>query len=195
MKEAEGRLAKREVAGKTRMDSADKNNVVSAGLSSEGKSQRPIYLFTDGAASGNPGPGGWAAILVCGKLRKEMSGGFIKTTNNRMELLGVIMGLEAIKWTHARVEVWSDSSYVVKAGNEGWLRNWQATGFKNKKNVDLWKRFLAVWGRHEVTFHWLKGHAGHPENERCDRMAVDAGAGAFSRGEQLPLDEGYETSE
>ena len=145
-----------------------------------------IYLYTDGAASGNPGPGGWGAVLLCGNLRKEMSGGFRLTTNNRMELLAVIMGLEAIKWQNATVEVWSDSSYVVRAVTEGWLANWTATGFKKKKNKDLWLRFQAVCSRHNVTFHWLKGHAGHPENERCDRLAVQAYSSP-----SLPEDEGY----
>lgn len=154
-----------------------------------------IYLYTDGAASGNPGPGGYGAVLKCGTLRKEMSGGFACTTNNRMELLAVIMGLEAVKWEHARVEVYSDSSYVVKAINEHWLENWQLRGWKKVKNVDLWIRFLEVYRRHEVTFHWLKGHAGHPENERCDRLAVDAGAGALSRGERLPEDTGFTSEE
>lgn len=149
-----------------------------------------IYLYTDGAASGNPGPGGWGVVLKCGALRKEMSGGFRLTTNNRMELLAVIMGLEAIKWENATVEVWSDSSYVVKAVTEGWLPKWIATGFKKKKNADLWLRFQEVSSRHNVTFHWLKGHAGHPENERCDRLAVEA----YGQPD-LPVDEGYEKEE
>ena len=97
-----------------------------------------IFLYTDGAASGNPGPGGWGAVLKCGDLRREMSGGFACTTNNRMELLAVIMGLEAIKWDNADVEVWSDSTYVVKAVEEKWLESWVATNFKKKKNRDLW---------------------------------------------------------
>jgi ribonuclease HI len=146
-----------------------------------------IYLYTDGAASGNPGPGGYGVVLQCGPARKEMSGGFAKTTNNRMELLAVIVGLEAIKWDRATVEVWSDSSYVVKAINEGWLRNWEAKGFNKVKNPDLWMRFLQVYRCHNVTFHWLKGHAGHPENERCDRLAV-----AAYQKTDLPEDYGYE---
>ncbi len=150
------------------------------------ETERTIYLYTDGAASGNPGPGGWGAVLKCGSLRKEMSGGFRLTTNNRMELLAVIMGLEAIKWNNATVEVWSDSSYVVKAVSEGWLPKWIATGFKKKKNKDLWLRFQDVYSRHNVTFHWLKGHAGHPENECCDRLAVQAYGAP-----DLPEDEGY----
>ncbi len=145
-----------------------------------------IYLYTDGAASGNPGPGGWGAVLICGPLRKEMSGGFARTTNNRMELLAVIKGLEAIRWEHANVEVWSDSSYVVKAVEEKWLDKWLATGFKKKKNQDLWLQFVPLYRKHNVHFHWLKGHAGHPENERCDRLAV----AAYGQG-GLPQDEGY----
>ncbi|MBR1574441.1 MAG: ribonuclease HI [Bacteroidales bacterium] len=146
----------------------------------------PIFLYTDGASSGNPGPGGYGAILRCGSYEKELSGGFACTTNNRMELLAVIMGLEAIRWDHARVEVWSDSSYVVKAINEGWLEKWQRKQFAKVKNPDLWQRFLAAYRRHYVSFHWIKGHAGHPENERCDRLAVAAG-----HQPDLPQDSGY----
>ena len=154
--------------------------------------ERPvIYLYTDGSSSGNPGPGGYGVVLKCAGHVKELSGGFAMTTNNRMELLAVIKGLEEIKWDNAVVEVWSDSSYVVKAVNEGWLSAWQARGWKKVKNPDLWKRFLAVYGRHRVAFNWLKGHAGHPENERCDRLAVAAGAGAFEAGIALPDDVGY----
>ena len=107
----------------------------------------PIFLYTDGAASGNPGPGGYGVVLVCAGRRKEMSGGYRLTTNNRMELLAVIKGLEAIKWENAEVHVWSDSSYVVKAVNEGWLETWKRAGFAKKKNVDLWLRFDAVYRR------------------------------------------------
>ena len=148
--------------------------------------KQTIYLYTDGAASGNPGPGGWGAVLICGSRRKELSGAFALTTNNRMELYAVIMGLEAIKWEKADVEVWSDSSYVVKAVEEKWLDKWLATGFKKKKNQDLWLRFLPLYRKHNVHFHWLKGHAGHPENERCDRLAV----AAYGQ-PGLPQDEGY----
>ncbi len=133
-----------------------------------------IYLYTDGAASGNPGPGGYGVVLKCNSLEKEMSGAFKLTTNNRMELLAVIKGLEAIKWRNAAVEVFSDSSYVVKAINEGWLENWQKKGWKKVKNPDLWQAFLPLYRAHRVSFHWLKGHAGHPENERCDLLAVSA---------------------
>lgn len=157
------------------------------------KNERPaIFLYTDGASSGNPGPGGYGVVLRCGNLEKEMSGGFARTTNNRMELLAVIKGLEAIKWSNARVEIYSDSSYVVKAVNEGWLENWRRKGWKKVKNPDLWQRFLGIYPLHRVNFHWLKGHAGHPENERCDRLAVAAGAGAAAAGMRLPVDEGFE---
>jgi ribonuclease HI len=136
-----------------------------------------IYLYTDGAASGNPGPGGWGVVLRCGNLRKEMSGGFALTTNNRMELLAVIKGLEAILWQGASVEVWSDSQYVVNTVTKGW---------KRKKNGDLWARFDELSMKFSISFHWLKGHAGHPENERCDALAV----AAYSM-PGLPQDEGY----
>ena len=137
--------------------------------------QRPtIFLYTDGAASGNPGPGGYGVVLKCGDARKELSEGFALTTNNRMELLAVIKGLEAIRWEKATVEVWSDSQYVVKAITEGWLEGWIAKGWKKVKNPDLWMRFVPLYRSHNVTFHWLKGHAGHIENERCDSLAVAA---------------------
>ena len=152
-----------------------------------------IYLYTDGASSGNPGPGGYGVVLKCGNLRKEMSGGFAKTTNNRMELLAVIKGLEAIKWQRAEVEVFSDSSYVVKAINEGWLKNWEKKGFVKVKNPDLWQRLLPLLKAHNVSFNWIKGHSGHPENERCDALAVAAGAGAVAAGAVLPDDHGFFT--
>jgi len=151
----------------------------------------PIYLYTDGASSGNPGPGGYGVVLKCAGHIKEMSEGFSLTTNNRMELLAVIRGLEAIRWDNAEVHVYSDSSYVVKAVNEGWLENWKRKGFAKVKNPDLWIRFSQLLGRHRVAFHWIKGHAGHPENERCDALAVAAGAGAAASGCQLPPDPGY----
>lgn len=155
----------------------------------------PIFLFTDGAASGNPGPGGYGVVLKCAGRELEMSGGFSLTTNNRMELLAVIKGLEAIRWQNAEVHVYSDSSYVVNAINKGWIENWRAKGFAKVKNPDLWKRFDELMRRHRVAFHWIKGHAGHPENERCDRLAVAAGAGAFQAGTKLPEDPGYTASD
>lgn len=148
-----------------------------------------INLYTDGAASPNPGPGGYGVILRCGEYEKELSAGFALTTNNRMELLAVIVGLEAVRWDNAEVKVVSDSSYVVKALNEGWLESWERKGWKKVKNPDLWQRFLLVYRRHRVTFHWIRGHAGHPENERCDSLAVAARSGAA---DELLHDEGYE---
>lgn len=155
----------------------------------------PIYLYTDGASSGNPGPGGYGVVLKCAGMVKEMSEGFSLTTNNRMELLAVIRGLEAIKWENAEVHVYSDSSYVVNAVNKGWLEGWQRKGYAKVKNPDLWMRFAAVYKRHRVAFHWIKGHAGHPENERCDALAVAAGAGAVAAGRMLPPDLGYKPEE
>ena len=166
--------------------------IFSVYLYSMEKEKPTIFLYTDGASRGNPGLGGYGVILRCGSLEKEMSGGFARTTNNRMELLAVITGLEAIKWQNAKVEVYSDSKYVVDAVNEGWLENWEKKGWKKVKNPDLWQRFLKVYRLHRVTFHWLKGHAGHPENERCDALAVAAGAGAAAAGVVLPVDEGFE---
>lgn len=145
-----------------------------------------IYIFTDGASKGNPGPGGYGVVMKCAGITREISEGFSLTTNNRMELLAVIKGLEAIKWDNAVVEVWSDSSYVVKAVNERWLEKWSAKGFVNVKNIDLWIRFIELYKKHRVTFHWIKGHAGHPENERCDTLAV-----AASHGPKLINDNGY----
>ena len=133
----------------------------------------PIYLYTDGASSGNPGPGGYGVVLKCAGRKMEISEGFSLTTNNRMELLAVIKGLEAIRWQNAEVHVYSDSSYVVNAVNKGWLENWRKKGFVKVKNPDLWIRFSGLVQKHRVAFHWIKGHAGHPENERCDKKAVE----------------------
>ena len=131
-----------------------------------------VELFTDGAAQGNPGPGGYGLILRSGKHYKELSEGFELTTNNRMELLAVIVGLEELKKGGTVVTVFSDSKYVVDATEKGWIKGWQARGFKKVKNVDLWKRFIEIAAKHKVHFKWIKGHAGHPENERCDELAV-----------------------
>lgn len=160
-------------------------------FSSEAVSRPPIYLYTDGASSGNPGPGGWGVVLRCGSYVKELSGGYSLTTNNRMELLAVIKGLEAIRWRPAVVHVVSDSSYVVKAFNEGWIVKWRRTSFAKVKNPDLWMRLDFLLTGLNVTFHWVKGHAGHPENERCDALAVSAGAGALAAGVPLVPDPGY----
>lgn len=133
-----------------------------------------ITIFTDGAAKGNPGPGGYGTILSYGDKEKELSDGFRMTTNNRMELLAVIVGLEAIKKPGWKVLVVSDSKYVVDAVTKGWLKGWVVKDFKGKKNRDLWERYLKASAPHDVRFKWVKGHAGHPENERCDQLAVEA---------------------
>ncbi len=146
-----------------------------------------IIMYTDGAAQGNPGPGGYGVVLKYNQHRKELSEGFRKTTNNRMELLAVIKGLEALKQKNLDVTIYSDSKYVVDAVEKGWLNSWIKIDFKKKKNVDLWRRFLAVYKNHKVTFKWVKGHAGIPENERCDQLAVAAASGS-----NLQADEGYE---
>lgn len=139
-------------------------------------SMKEVYLYTDGACSGNPGPGGYGAILVYGKTEKELSGGDGQTTNNRMELMGAIVGLEALK-EPCRVILTSDSRYLVDAIEKGWLASWQKRGWKKADgkpalNVDLWQRLQKQLDRHEVTFCWIRGHNGHPYNERCDRLAV-----------------------
>lgn len=148
-----------------------------------------ITIYTDGASRGNPGPGGYATILVYNQHRKELSEGFRKTTNNRMELLAVIKGLEALKKEGSNVTVYSDSKYVVDAVERGWVWGWLNKGFKGKKNADLWKRFIEVYRKHNVTLKWVKGHAGHVENERCDELAVQSALGS-----NLQIDEGYEQS-
>ena len=148
-----------------------------------------IDLYTDGAASGNPGPGGYGIVLEAGKHRKEMSEGFRRTTNNRMELLAVIVGLETLKIPNSDVTVWSDSKYVVDAVEKGWVFNWVKKDFKGKKNEDLWRRFLRIYPKHRIKFRWIKGHNDHPQNERCDRLAVEAGKQLV-----LQVDQWYETN-
>ncbi len=133
-----------------------------------------VTMYTDGGASGNPGPGGYGTLLMYGQHVKEMSEGFRLTTNNRMELLAVIVGLEALTREGVEVEVYSDSKYVVDAVSKRWVFGWEKKGYKDKKNPDLWQRFLRVYRKHKVTFHWVKGHAGNPYNERVDAMAVAA---------------------
>jgi len=145
-----------------------------------------IILYTDGAARGNPGPGGYGVILKAGPHYLEKSGGFALTTNNRMELLAVIVGLEALKIPGSYVTVYTDSRYVADAVNLGWVFNWEAKGFRKKKNPDLWRRLLEVYRKHRVKFVWIKGHSDIPENEKCDRLAVEA-----SKLPGLPPDEGY----
>ncbi len=133
-----------------------------------------VTIYTDGGASGNPGPGGYGTLLMYGEHVKEMSEGFRLTTNNRMELLAVIVGLEALTRDGIEVDVYSDSKYVVDAVEKRWVFGWEKKGYKDKKNPDLWQRFLRVYRRHQVRFHWVKGHAGNPLNERVDAMAVAA---------------------
>ena len=135
---------------------------------------KTVTLYTDGACSGNPGPGGWAAILTYNGHEKELSGGEASTTNNRMELLAVIKGLETLKFDGCEVTVFSDSRYVVDAVTKGWVFGWEKKGYKDKKNPDLWRRFMVLYRKHHVRFVWVKGHDGNPENERCDRLAVAA---------------------
>ncbi len=145
-----------------------------------------ITIYTDGAARGNPGPGGYGVLLKAGKHYREKSGGYSLTTNNRMELLAVIIGLESLKIPGSKVTVYTDSRYVADAVNQRWVFNWEAKGFRKKKNPDLWRRFLEVYRKHDVRFVWIKGHSDIPENERCDRLAVEA-----SLQPGLPDDEGY----
>ena len=133
-----------------------------------------VTMYTDGGASGNPGPGGYGTLLMYGEHIKQMSEGFRLTTNNRMELLAVIVGLEALTRDGIEVDVYSDSKYVVDAVEKRWVFGWEKKGYKDKKNPDLWQRFLRVYRRHQVRFHWVKGHAGNPLNERVDAMAVAA---------------------
>jgi ribonuclease HI len=133
-----------------------------------------IQIFTDGAASGNPGPGGYGVILKSGKHHKELSEGFRLTTNNRMELMAVCVGLEALKNLNQEVTIFSDSKYVIDSVEKKWVFGWVKKGFAGKKNKDLWQRFLQSYKLHQVKFVWVKGHAGHPENERCDELAVIA---------------------
>jgi ribonuclease HI len=146
-----------------------------------------IRIYTDGAAQGNPGPGGYAAIMKFGEHEKEISAGYRRTTNNRMELMAVIAGLEAIRKTGIPVTIYSDSKYVVEAVEKGWIWGWEKKNFSKKANPDLWKRYIPLHHKYKPKFVWIRGHAGHPENERCDQLAVEA-AQSF----QLPPDTGYE---
>ena len=147
-----------------------------------------IQMYTDGAARGNPGPGGYGVILMSGSHRKELSQGYRKTTNNRMELMAVIAGLEAIKKKGMNITVYTDSQYIAKAINEGWLKNWIATQFKGgKKNKDLWMQFQELAQEHHIKFVWVKGHADNPFNNRCDELATTAADGT-----DLLIDEEYE---
>ncbi len=150
-----------------------------------------VNIYTDGSCQGNPGPGGYGVILVHGKKRKELSGGYRKTTNNRMEIMAAIVGLESLK-KPCRVTLCSDSQYLVKAIEEGWAKRWKSKGWKRNTgepalNPDLWARLLDLCEKHQVSFEWVRGHNGHPENERCDELATTAAA----RPDRL-VDEGFE---
>jgi ribonuclease HI len=150
-----------------------------------------IEIYTDGAASGNPGPGGYGVILRSGAHYKELSGGFRLTTNNRMELLAVIEGLKSIKKPGQDVTIYSDSKYVVDSISQGWVFGWQKKGFKDKKNPDLWQRYLKLHAKFKkIEIFWIKGHNGHPENERCDVLAVNA-----AESKNLIIDTFFEESE
>ena len=153
--------------------------------------QKEIHLYTDGAARGNPGPGGYGIVLEWPEknYRKEFSEGFRYTTNNRMELLAVIEGLKKLNESQLRVKVYTDSKYVADAFVKNWVFGWERKGFKDRKNTDLWIALLKEYRKHEVSFHWVKGHNNHPQNERCDRLAVEA-----SHSNQLKVDIGYTES-
>ncbi len=156
-----------------------------------GQSSRlPVNIYTDGACSGNPGPGGYGIILDAeGHNPKELSRGFRLTTNNRMELLAVIDALKALKRNDLEITIYSDSKYVVEAVNNGWVYNWQRKGFKDKKNPDLWREYLILHKKHQPKLVWIKGHNDHPQNERCDKLAVKA-----SKSENLEVDSFFENS-
>jgi len=145
-----------------------------------------VSIYSDGAASPNPGRAGFGTILICGENRKEISCGFIKSTNNRMELLGIISGLEALKKEGLNIEIISDSKYVVDSVNKGWVFNWEKKDFLERKNDDLWRRFLTEYRKHSVKMIWVRGHNGHPLNEECDKLAVSA-----RRGNDLKPDSNY----
>ena len=146
-----------------------------------------IKIYTDGASRGNPGPGGFGAVMIAGTHRKEISEGFKLTTNNRMELLSVIVALETLKKEGTAVTVFSDSKYVVDSVELKWVFGWEKKDYKGKKNPDLWKRFLKIYRKHSVKFVWVKGHSSNVENNRCDELAVEAALGG-----DLKVDHGYE---
>jgi len=149
-----------------------------------------IEIYTDGSSRGNPGPGGYGIVLSYNGNEKEISEGFRKTTNNRMELLAVIVALESLKTTKIPVKIYSDSKYVIDAITKGWLKTWIQKNFKGKKNKDLWLRYDKISMKFQVTFEWVKGHAGNIKNERCDVLAVEA-----SKNSNLSIDQNYESGE
>ena len=155
------------------------------------KELKRVVIYTDGACVGNPGPGGYGVILLYGKHRKEISGGFRLTTNNRMEIMAAIVGLSALK-ERCKVTVYSDSQYLVDAMMQGWAKRWKSNGWRrNKKekalNADLWDKLLSLCEQHDVEFVWIRGHNGNPENERCDKLSTQA-----AEQKNLPPDIGYE---
>lgn len=151
--------------------------------------ENKLIVYTDGSSRGNPGPGGYGAILKWGDTEKEISKGYLRTTNNRMELMAVIAALESLKKTNLNIIIYSDSQYIVKAVEQGWLKNWLATDFKGgKKNKDLWLRYNELASQHRVKFNWVRGHAENPYNNRCDKLATTA-----ADGKNLDKDNGYES--
>lgn len=148
-----------------------------------------ITVYTDGSSRGNPGPGGYGVVLLSGKYKKELSHGYRQTTNNRMELLAVIVALEALKIPGSEVHIYSDSKYVCEAIEKKWVFGWAQKGFAGKKNPDLWMRFLNIYKQHKVYMHWVKGHAGNPMNERCDVLATSA-----ADGKNLDIDHYFEAN-
>jgi ribonuclease HI len=149
-----------------------------------------VNIYTDCASRGNPGPGGYGIVMESGNLKKEFAEGFKKTTNNRMELLAVIVALESLKRNNIVSVVYSDSKYVVDAVNQGWVFGWHKKGYKGKKNPDLWRRLLPLYQKFKPKFVWIKGHSNHPQNERCDTLAVQAALGG-----DLKPDVGYEEAQ
>ena len=149
-----------------------------------------IEIYTDGSAKGNPGKGGYGIVLLYKGHRKEISEGFRLTTNNRMELLAIIIAIEAIKKDSENITIYSDSKYVINAVEKGWLFNWEKTNFNKKKNPDLWIRFLKTYRKHKILLKWVKGHSNNIENERCDYLAVSA-----SENQPLSIDSWYEKSQ
>jgi ribonuclease HI len=158
------------------------------------KPLKKVTVYTDGACLGNPGPGGYGAVLISGERRQELSGGFRLTTNNRMEIMAAIAALSILR-TRCQVDLYSDSQYLVNAMTKGWVtrwraRNWMRTKVEKAKNPDLWEQLLKLCSRHQVAFHWIKGHNNHLENERCDQLAV-----AAASGKDLATDAGYEAGQ
>lgn len=161
-------------------------------MSEEKQTPQPpvITIYTDGSSRGNPGPGGFGIVLMSGQHRKDVACGFRRTTNNRMELLGVITALEMLKIPNSIVTIYTDSKYVADAINQNWLSGWIKKNFKNVKNPDLWARFIRIYKQHKVRFVWVKGHADNPYNNRCDQLAV-----AAATGNKLLVDDYFEMTE